>query len=903
MLVHRPDRKLESVCNCSAPSEQDVCSHGLALYLRLIRWPLQQLNISHAFDAYPWVAFFQQMARKFSQLKPADQPHLNLPEGVLPSRLTDYLGFSGDVTALVSRDRKCLLTAKNRARSESERVLLQRQMPSARLSFEESPLYSLSKLMFYLEMVGPFVHRVSLQPDHRVRITVTQGDHDVLTWEMALHTFLKASKDTWSFWEPVLGFEVRRQAISLQYRIAFAAGNALEIEAVIPLGNGEFVTQEQVKIPGPGSLCHHESIGYFQTQTGLSPFEMTYCQKGIHRIAPDEVKQFLKAHKDTLESLDRELMDEGLFEQLVTPHFQNFELTLEHYQEGQFQIGLQASLGGIEFNLPELRALFSQKTRYAKAGGKLFDTLGYDAIYLKPILESMGEPPTLSITDLFRFMAFFRERLQINTTPLTQEIYEALRGESLPEPPALDHTQLDLRPYQHLGYQWLHFLQSFGLGGLLCDQMGLGKTHQGMALLAATLAESPKARVLVIAPTSVLFHWRQKIASFCPQTRQHLHHGPNRASLAGISPGQVILTSYGTARNDANELADQLWDLIIFDEVQTLKNKRTKAFEAIARIKSRCRIGLTGTPLENHLGELKSLLDLVMPGYLGSDHHFKRYFVDPIIKVQHKGTLRKLRHMVAPFILRRAKTEVLKELPDKIEDRRDYEIDEYERDLYEQIRTQGKAEMEGEQGAGPPAVMHIFQIINKLKQACNHPALYFGNTDYRAYPSTKWSMFTELVEETIASGEKCVVFTQYLGMVDIICQYLRHSQIEFASVTGATRDREAEQGRFQNDPNCRVFVGTLKAAGVGIDLTAASILIHYDRWWNPAREEQATDRIHRFGQKKHVQIYKFRGLKTVEERIDRIIDRKKHLLEDLVSFDSSQTSKLFTVDELLEILA
>lgn len=905
LLMQHENGTLESICSCSAPKDNDACVHGLALYLRLTNWPHERQNLGKIFEDFPIRNFLQNMASKFkaSDLLTSENPKLLLPEATLAERLEDYLGFGSDFSTSVNRDRKCLGTAKNRTRSENERVMLQRQMPSARLAFEESPLYNLAKLMFYLDRIAPFKHHVFLLPDHKVRVVFSQGTLEVFTWETSIAQFLKATKNQWRYWESVLDFDVRRQGVPLHYRISFAPGNALEIEGVILLKQDHYVSPKELAVPGPGNLCYHPDLGYFHIQTGLSPFEMQYSDGGPHHVAPDDVRRFLKTHEETLEQLDRDLMDPGLFKQLVTPHFQSFDLTLLDFSEGLFSVALQTQLGGLSFDFQGLRELFGQPTRYAKAGGKLFDTLGYDAVYLKPFLDSNDNPPKMSVVHLFRFLSLFRERLNVHTNQLTEAVYASLKNAALPEAPSLTHTKLKLRPYQQLGFQWLHFLHSFSLGGLLCDQMGLGKTHQSMALIAATFAQNPKGRVLVVAPTSVLFHWRQKLKSFCPDVRVHLHHGAQRAALSCISPGQVVLTSYGTARNDAKTIEEFSWDLIVFDEVHVLKNKSTKAYQAISRFQSKARIGLTGTPIENHLSELKSLFDLVLPNYLGSDALFRRYFLDPILKFKHQAAKDQLQNMISPFILRRAKAQVLTELPEKVEDLRDYELDGYERELYEKIKTQGKAELEEASQAGPPRVMHIFQIINKLKQACNHPGLYFGNPDYRAYPATKWDMFVELLQETMASGEKLVVFTQYLGMVDMIRAYLSHEAIEHACVTGSTKNREAQQGRFQQDPKCRVFVGTLQAAGVGIDLTAGSVLVHYDRWWNPAREEQATDRIHRIGQKNSVQVYKFRGLNTVEARINRIIEQKRSLLTDMVSFDSDQVGKSFTVDELLDILA
>nr|WP_243436029.1 DEAD/DEAH box helicase [Acanthopleuribacter pedis] len=468
--------------------------------------------------------------------------------------------------------------------------------------------------------------------------------------------------------------------------------------------------------------------------------------------------------------------------------------------------------------------------------------------------------------------------------------------------PSLDATNLTLRPYQENGYRWLYFLYQNGLGGLLCDQMGLGKTHQGMALLAAVTQAKPESRHLVVAPASVLYHWKDKLNAFCPDLKPRIHHGGDRDVAKALKNAQVIITSYATLRNDAELFGSFAFQVILFDEAQYLKNSATKSFQAISKLRALCKIGLTGTPIENQLSELKALMDLVFPGFLGSSGHFKRHFMDPISNFDNPLAKARLRDIIHPFTLRRNKSEVLIDLPTKSEDRRGYALSEYEKDLYITIKKQGVTRIKTNEARGKQ-LMHAFQVLDMLKRLCNHPALHFKNTDYAAYPSAKWSAFTELLQEAFDAGEKVVVFTQFLGMIDIFKRYLDDRNIRFACITGQVKDRGRQQAMFQEDPACRVFLGTIMAAGTGIDLTAASVLFHYDRWWNAAREEQATDRIHRIGQNKAVQIFKFQGIDTVEERIDGIIRRKAKLLEEVVTFDNEQVGKHLSLEELLEVLA
>ena len=893
--------QLQTYCNCTETDFNEPCSHGFALYLKLINWPLGETNLSEVFEDYPLCHFFKAAGRKLynQPLNLKTNPCLDLSHGVCDPRLTNYWDFTLDKSRLVLRDQRSLEKAKSLCRTGGELAMIKKKFPSPKVLFEDSRLYALCKLFFFLEQKSELNLRFDKQPDHQVKMTIGYQGHLLFSWVMPIDLFLKGIQKQWDYWQPFTYFEIRKQGMPLSYRIGFTGENNLEVEPMVLVAPDTAVTPNETKVQQSKNLFYHDNLGYFRIQTGLSPFEMSYSDSKRHQIDSQHVNQFLKEHRQTLETLDRGLMDEEVFGEVVTDRFNGFKLDLQEFRGDHFKFQFQASLGEQELALADLQQLLAQKGRYRKVAGKLFDTASYDGGYLDFLGKRKGNED-LSVSDLFRMMALFKDRLEIRTTEFTKKVFQLLSELKRPECPTLEHTELDLRPYQTLGFEWLYFLYSFGLGGLLCDQMGLGKTHQGMALIAAILKENPEAKILIIAPVSVIYHWSEKLERFCPGLKTAQFHGSSR-DFKQAKKAQITISTFATLRNDADQWNDHFLDLILFDEIQNLKNDHTKSYKAAFKLKARCRIGLTGTPIENHIGELKNLMDLVFPGYMGSKSMFKRYFADPILKHNSNPAKKKMQAMVHPFLLRRSKKQVLPELPDKTEDLRLLNLDSYERELYNEVLFAGKKKLPG--GARNPIALHVFQLIDQLKQICNHPALYFKNESFNGYPSTKWSHFTELMEEALASGEKIVIFTQYLGMIDLFKRYLESLGTGYSCVTGKTKDRAREQHRFMTDPQCKVFLGSLRASGSGIDLTEASILIHYDRWWNPAVEEQATDRIHRFGQKKNVQIYKFRTEKTVEERIDRIISRKRHLLDEVVGFDSDTTSKAFTVEELLEILS
>jgi superfamily II DNA or RNA helicase len=454
----------------------------------------------------------------------------------------------------------------------------------------------------------------------------------------------------------------------------------------------------------------------------------------------------------------------------------------------------------------------------------------------------------------------------------------------------ISKLKAELRPYQEAGLHWLWFLYCHGLSGLLCDDMGLGKTHQTMALLAAVLHEDPEKRnkYLVVCPTSVIYHWQELLKRFLPDVRTCTYYGLERSLEDFETNYDLLLTSYGILRTGRENLRSYSFELAIFDEVQIAKNHASQTHQALRALNAKMRLGLTGTPIENRLRELKALFDVVLPSYMPPDALFRELFIAPIEKFGDAEKKALLGKLVKPFILRRKKSEVLTDLPEKIEEISYCDLSNDQRKLYVEVVSQMKSTVyqELKSEVGPVPYMHVFAALTQLKRICDHPALIDGDIKhYASKASGKWDLFTELLQEALGSGQKVVIFSQYLEMISIIEQYLKKKGIGYASIKGSTRDRSSQLTRFREDPKCEVFVASLLAAGVGIDLTVASIVIHYDRWWNPAKENQATDRVHRIGQNRGVQVFKLVTKNTIEEHIHDLIERKKGLLEQIIGAD------------------
>ena len=481
---------------------------------------------------------------------------------------------------------------------------------------------------------------------------------------------------------------------------------------------------------------------------------------------------------------------------------------------------------------------------------------------------------------------------------------EMLAAFEIPSPADITGLKSELRPYQVAGVDWLWFLYNQNLAGLLCDDMGLGKTHQAMALMAAVRnSKGGKGRpFLIICPTSVIYHWEDKLREHLPGFKVCTFHGSKRELE---SEYDVLLTSYGIWRLESRLLQKIAFEVAVLDEIQMAKNANSRLHGSLLRLDAEMRLGLTGTPIENYLQELKALFDIVLPNYMPGPTEFKEFFSKPIEKENNEERKQLLNRFINPFLLRRRKEEVLTDLPAKTEEVYHCglmpEQEALYRDVLERSRESIMRDLGDERGSIP--YIHIFAILSSLKQICDHPAVYLKRPQsYKEHRSGKWDLFVELLHEARDSNQKVVVFSQYLGMLDIIEEYLTESGIGFASIRGATANRGQQLKKFNSDPACEVFVGSLQASGLGVDLTAASVVIHYDRWWNAARENQATDRVHRIGQQRGVQVFKLVTKNTFEERIDELISSKGRLMEEVVGSDDQHIVKYLDRDEIIKLL-
>ncbi|MFI7698579.1 DEAD/DEAH box helicase [Nonomuraea sp. NPDC049480] len=463
-------------------------------------------------------------------------------------------------------------------------------------------------------------------------------------------------------------------------------------------------------------------------------------------------------------------------------------------------------------------------------------------------------------------------------------------------PAGLDAT---LRPYQERGLAWLSFLSELGLGGVLADDMGLGKTVTTLALLVHERAGAP---TLLVCPMSLVGNWQREAARFAPGLRVYVHHGSGR-DAALIGDADLVITTYGTAHRDLETLKQHEWRRVVCDEAQAIKNSGTLTAQAVRSIPTPTRLALTGTPVENHLAELWSIMEFANPGLLGPRSRFRTRFQEPIEARQDEEAARALRRATGPFILRRLKTDksIISDLPEKMEVKEWCPLTPEQASLYQAVVDDMLARIDDSEGIERRGL--VLATMAKLKQVCNHPAHLLKDGSRLAGRSGKLARLEQLAEEILAEGEKALLFTQYAEFGTMLQPYLAQ-RLErpvlwlHGGLPKKTRDRLVD--RFQQDPEPMLFVLSLKAAGVGLNLTAASHVVHVDRWWNPAVEDQATDRAFRIGQRKNVQVRKLICAGTLEERVDEMIERKKALAERVVGTGEEWLTDLST-DELREV--
>ena len=487
-----------------------------------------------------------------------------------------------------------------------------------------------------------------------------------------------------------------------------------------------------------------------------------------------------------------------------------------------------------------------------------------------------------------------------------RETVSQLAGRSdLPDIDAPPNLRAALRPYQLEGLRWLQFLRSHRLGGILADDMGLGKTLQTLAhILTEKNAGRLDLPVLVMAPVSLMGNWHREAARFAPELRVLVLHGSQRhRGATRMGQHDIVVAPYSLLLRDSERWQAQHWHLVVLDEAQNIKNANSHAAKIVSRLTTRHRLCLSGTPMENHLGELWSLFNFLMPGFLGSQARFKALYRTPIEKHNDTERADKLRRRLTPFMLRRHKRDVAADLPEKQIAISSVELGDSQADLYETIRLSTEKTVRdalGNKGLAQSQIQ-ILDALLKLRQVCCDPRLVAVPAAQKVKQSAKLDLLMQLLPEMVAEGRKVLVFSQFTSMLSLIEEELEKRGMAWTKLTGQTQNRDEIIDRFTSGA-VPLFLISLKAGGVGLNLTQADTVIHYDPWWNPAAENQATDRAHRIGQTQQVMVYKLVAQGTIEERILDLQERKAALAESIYSGATEPRQPLFTEDDLAALL-
>ena len=463
----------------------------------------------------------------------------------------------------------------------------------------------------------------------------------------------------------------------------------------------------------------------------------------------------------------------------------------------------------------------------------------------------------------------------------------------------------EFREYQLKGFGWLWFMYKYGLNGILADDMGLGKTLQALTVLQKAKEEDGPMPTLVIAPTTVVFNWESEIQKFAPSLScLKLQGGERKQFFDKIPEYDVVITSYALLRRDIKKLKDINFRYVILDESQNIKNATSQTAQAVKQLTSQHKLALSGTPIENKLEELWSVFDFLMPGFLFTMADFNSRYVNPIMEHQDKVVEKRLKLQIYPFILRRMKRDVAKDLPDKVENIAYCELTDDQRDFYLQVLDSTKEELfkSIEQNGLEKSRLSIFSALLRMRQICCHPRLYDKNNVKNVISSGKFEKLKVMLEEIISEKHRILLFSQFVDMLDIVKAWLDKSGIKYEYLTGKTKDRQGAVERFNTDPTIPIFLISLKAGGTGLNLTGADYVIHYDPWWNPAVEDQATDRAYRIGQTKKVFVYRLITKNTVEEKIQKLKTIKRNLVDSVISVDRNITKSL-TMDDIREIFS
>ncbi|WP_375511874.1 DEAD/DEAH box helicase [uncultured Nostoc sp.] len=653
-------------------------------------------------------------------------------------------------------------------------------------------------------------------------------------------------------------------------------------------------------------------------------FETEYPQSS--RITPMQAYEFIKAVAWRLE-------DSGLGV-ILPPSLANREgwanrlglkITAETSKKKQGRLGLQSllnfqwqlAIGGQTISKAEFDKLVALNSPLVEINGEWVELRPQDIKTAQTFFTTRKDQMALSLEDALRFSTGDTQVIEklpvvsFEASGALQELIGALTNNQALEPlPTPTGFKGQLRPYQERGAAWLSFLERWGLGACLADDMGLGKTVQFIAfLLHLKEQDALENPTLLVCPTSVLGNWEREVNKFAPSLKILQYHGDKRpkgkAFLEAVKKHDLIVTSYSLMHRDIKSLQSVSWQIIVLDEAQNVKNPEAKQSKAVRQLEATFRIALTGTPVENRLQELWSILDFLNPGYLGNKQFFQRRFAMPIEKYGDTASLTQLRSLVQPFILRRLKSDrdIIQDLPDKQEMAVFCGLTGEQAALYQQVVEQSLVEIESAEGLQRRGM--ILALLIKLKQICNHPAQYLKQATLEQHNSAKLLRLEEMLEEVLDEGDRALIFTQFAEWGKLLKPYLEKKlgrEIFFLYGSTSKKQREEMIDRFQHDPQGPpIMILSLKAGGVGLNLTRANHVFHFDRWWNPAVENQATDRVFRIGQTRNVQVHKFVCTGTLEEKIHDMIESKKQLAEQVVGAGEEWLTELDT-DQLRNLL-